>query len=142
MEPWDHGSLKKKPLWSLATENKAKGSSATSVIFGVRASPQQDPSCSLISPSLHCVKVIWGKGTFRPSSQETFQEVQQRLKVTMSHLSARSLAGWQFPEPTFQRSWLKPSSQVSNQSGSLHSQHSLPPMLCPPTMGSRPQPLT
>lgn len=39
MEPWDHGSLKKKSLWSLATEDKASGFMATSGIFGVSMSP-------------------------------------------------------------------------------------------------------
>lgn len=30
MEPWDHGSLKKKNLWSLATNDKARGSAVIS----------------------------------------------------------------------------------------------------------------
>lgn len=39
MEPWDHGSFKKKSLWSLATEDKASGFVATSGILGVSVSP-------------------------------------------------------------------------------------------------------
>lgn len=39
MEPWDHGTFKKKSLWSLATEDKASGFVATSGISGVSVSP-------------------------------------------------------------------------------------------------------
>ena len=38
MEPWEHGSLKTKSLWSLATEDKASGFVATSGILGVSVS--------------------------------------------------------------------------------------------------------